>query len=219
MQKNIYLIVGAIVLLAIGVWVIFSGKANTPGSTSKQASRSLSLDSGVKCVRMNAVGDAGTSEGTMYFYKDIVRYDSVINHKELGKRDMHILVTKDKTYVWGSAFQIPGISSGGMVYSNDAEDNPAQMQKEDIEMLKKNNFKVPGMQCEEWTPDQNMLTPPKDIKFSTQEEMMQNMMKGFAPSGAAGFGPMGGMAVPCDTCDKITNQAMKEKCKKQCVSK
>ena len=52
-----------------------------------------------------------------------------------------------------------------------------------------------------------------------QFKMMQNMMKGFAPSGAAGFGPMGGMAVPCDTCDKITNQAMKEKCKKQCVSK
>ena len=220
MKKNIYLALGALLVVVVGGWLFFSGKGSDSGSGSTGLLSALSADSGVKCTRITAMGDAGSSEGTMYFYKDKARYDSVINHKQMGKRDMHILITKDKTYAWGSAFAIPGMTNGGLVFSNEENSDFSPPEIADIEELKKNDFKVPGLNCEKWTPDPNLLNPPKDMQFSSQEEIMQNMMGGFGMPGvgASGAAPgMGAMAVPCSACEEIGDKTMKEKCEKQCI--
>ena len=207
MKKNIYITIGVAIILAIGAfWLLPKFNKNVTRITN------LDLNTGVKCVNVVAMGDAGTSEGVMYFYKDFSRYDSVINHETMGTREMHIITTKDKTYAWGSAFEVPGLISGGLIFDEDAEDAPTEVS--DIEELKKSNFKIPGMKCEKWTPDLDILTPPVDIKFSSQEDLMNNMMQGLMPGGMPNIGIIPGNA--CDMCDKIPNEKAKEECKKEC---
>ena len=211
MKKNIYIAIGIAIILAIGAfWLL-------PKSDDKNTTKvaDLDLNTGVKCVNIVGMGTAGNSESVMYFYKDLSRYDSIMNHQTMGKRDMHIIITKDKTYAWGSAFNVPGLLSGGLVFDNE-EDNDLAPTTElsDMEELKKSNFKIAGMKCEKWTPDLDTLSPPENIKFSSQDDLMTNMMQGLMPGGMPNIGTIPGDT--CDMCDNIPNKTAREECRKQC---
>ena len=222
MNKNILITVGALGVLLLGTYffVIYGKKGSESffGSTPE----------GIKCVQVNAVGDAGSSQGTIYIYKDLSRYDSVIKHKDAGTKEMHILHTKDKTYAWGSIFELPNGASMALVFNND-EEEPEMIPQEDIDIdyLKEHDYKVPGLNCEPWEPDMDLLSPPKDVKFQTQEEMMNSMMQGAMnpmmqgaeANTAPSFVPMGGGmpgALDCSICAQIPDANAKAQCEKQC---
>ncbi len=208
MKKNLMILGGAIILLII-LSAAFSSRSGSGTFVSD-----LSPDRGIKCTKIIAEGDAGSSEGVMYIYKDRVRYDSVMKHQQLGKRDMHVIVTKDKSYAWGSAFSVPGLIEGGLIFDNDSGEGPDLPELKDIEKMKRDGFEIPGMDCQPWNPDEEILTPPKDIKFSSQEDMMQNMMKGLVP-GSMNFGnpvPMDN----CNFCKNIPDEKQRQECQKSC---
>ncbi len=206
------LIVGAIFLLVRG----------TKGEKSKEKEKVLSIsqlsrNKGVKCTQILAEGDAGTGKGTIYMYKDMLRFDLTIKHDEAGVKESHVLEKDGKTYVWGSLFAIPGMKNIGFIYNDEEESENIDMI--DIEELEKNNFVAPGVTCSAWKPDLQKFEIPSSINFMTEDEAMN-------PANFLGTNVQGGepsifpdVKIDCDICRKMIDESAKKQCLADCEEK
>lgn len=212
MKNKIYWAGGILLIIIVGAMMFGGGDSiNQENKNKVDSNLSFNTDTGVKCKNIVGMGTAGKSESTMYFYKDLARYDSVITHKDMGKRDMHMIIMKDKSYVWGSGFTMPGLGNTGLIFNSEEGSDFAPPVASDIEELKKNNFNVPGMDCEEWAADENAFALPKDIKFSTEQELMGGMMqKGMKSDG------MPNVAIPNFDCKEMCKQVMDKRQREEC---
>ena len=202
-MKNIkYVIIGGIIIIGI---VAFSLRGFF-------GSGKLSVNNGVVCV-MDMAGDAGIGKTVYHFYKDKIRYDTTINHMQGGVKEMHAIQTKDKIYVWGNMFHMPGTGNLGFIIPKDDKDGAEMAAGFEPDELVKNSFQMPGMKCTAWEKDENMFELPKNYVFKTQQEAMNQMMQGAlkpkAPSATAGF-------MSCEICKQIPNAEAKKQCEKQC---
>ncbi len=208
MVKRILLGALVFVLVIVGVRSMTgSGEKSQPDTEQK-----VSVNTPLKCTKMMVQGDAGTGEITMYIDGTTYRYDMVMNHKQMGKKEMHAITKDGKTYAWGSALMFPGLSGGvGIITSDD--DTTYTPDVPDVESLKLSG-EMGGMKCEAWNPDSALFDLPEGITFhDIEKEGMAEIMK---EGMAKGIG--GGMfaEVPCSSCKYTQSEEAKEACLKTC---
>ena len=203
-----------IVLGALVLVLVIAGVRSLSGSSKKASQGSeqkVSAHTPLKCTKMMMQGDAGTGELTMYIDGPMYRYDMVLNHKQMGKKEMHGIVKDGKTYAWGSALMIPGLSNGIGIITSEG-DTTYTPDIPDVESLKLSE-KMGGMKCEPWNPDPSMFALPKTITFrDIEKEGMMGIMGNEMAKG------MGGLVagVPCSYCERMDTKPMKEQCLKTC---
>ncbi len=207
MVKRILLGILVLVLAIAGIRSI----SNTGKKNSQHQNQKVNLRTPLKCTKMMVQGDAGTGEITMYIDGSTYRYDMVLNHKQLGKKEMHAITKDGKTYAWGSALMIPGLTEGiGIITSEgDTSYTPGMP---DFESLKASES-VGGMKCEPWNPNPSMFDLPKTIQFRDIEK--EGMMGVVGEEMAKG---MSGMlaGVPCSYCERMDTKPAKDQCLKVC---
>ncbi len=227
MDKKVLLFLGVAVLVLVLSVSYFSFKGGDATDVVKKTVSTLNPERGIVCDKIFAEGDAGRSESKMYFYKNKVRYDSTIYHKEAGTKEMHVINDGKNVYVWGSMFEIPGMGEMAMVMPADKEEDSSFMPQDiqDIEYLREHGYQVPGMDCKAWNPDTAMFEPPKDKKFMTEDEMMGAAMGSFANPKAGPnllnaeasspklFAPA---KMSCDICKEIPDETAKKQCEEAC---
>ncbi len=226
MNKNILIILGAVALVATGIYMFWSSSGTS--DVASKIKSSLDPNKGIVCKQIVAQGDAGSSESTFYVYKDKIRYDSVIKHKDAGVKEMHLIQDNNKTYMWGSALAFPGAGNMGFVM-NEGDEGLNIMQQADFEAIQKGNYNIPGLNCELWNPDEKMFILPNDIKFVSYQDFISNpamMMGGFNMPGAqqGASNPMQGALAPagmpgmsCDLCAQIPDANARKQCEDTCV--
>ncbi len=223
MKNNLFLIGGGIVvfILGVGMFMSFNKKDDVQREVTKTFGN-LSIRDGVKCTQTANVGEDGNSvTSTIYFYKDKLRYDSVMKDKVQGQKDIHSITDGEYTYIWGEGTigsMFGGASNKGMKIKNDEENNYAP--DVNAEELEKENFNAPGLNCEKWSPDSKIFELPKDIEFETMDQMLNASMPQTPPQSTA----TGDAATPqapnmddmCAICDSIPDATAKAECKKSC---
>jgi len=213
MKKNaIFIIIGLIVIG--GIIALASHKKEENGEHSavkKNNFALLDVNHGIKCEQTSAVLDGNAMTTTMYFYKDLFRYDAVMKDKVQGQKDMHSITRDGYTYIWGDGTigsMMGGNQKGKGMKIKEDEDEMAPQAPVDIESLRENNFKVPGLRCEAWN-DTSVFDLPKDIEFQDMASLMNmNTM-------------MNGGGVPtnmdeCSLCEQIPNTEARKECEKSC---
>ena len=205
-------------LVIMGVWLL-SDRDDMPALEDSFLT-GMSVNEGVKCVQTLDVGESGNSlTGTVYLYKDKMRYDSVMADEVQGQKDLHTISDGEYVYMWGkSAFgSMFGTSEQGMKMRVDDETDDYEPDFDAAE-LEASDFNVPGLNCEKWNPDESLFELPDGIEFVTLDEMMspENMdgVAGEVPGGdASGMGGIGDM---CSMCDMIPDEAAREECRQNC---
>ena len=208
--KHISLGILIIVFVVIG---IHSLKKDSQSKTSTTVHQELKLfgPMKLKCTKMMVQGDEGTGEITMYINGSMYRYDMVMNHKEMGKKEMHAITKDGKTYVWGSALMIPGLTNGIGIITSDG-DTTYTPDIPDVESLKLSGD-MGGMKCKPWDPDLEIFELPKTIRF---RDIERDGMMGFMGEEIA-KGMSGMLAgVPCSYCDRMDTKPAKDQCFKTC---
>jgi|GEM_PF-3449855 hypothetical protein len=211
-NKIVIGVVGVLVLLG-AVYMLIGSKGS---SLTNSAIESLNINKGVKCVQILDLGEVNNSiTSTLYFYKNKMRYDTVMANEVQGQKDLHSITDDQFTYVWGegtigSAF---GGANSGIKIANDGKENDYDPDF-DIEELKENNFNVPGLKCEKWFPDEKVFELPAGIDFVSLEEMTSsaNLMQNFETTGSE----LGGAVDVCAMCDIIPDETARAECKKSC---
>ena len=210
MLKRILL--GVFVLVLVIVWVRSMGGGSNEKS-SPSVDQKVDFNKPIKCTKMMIQGDAGTGELTMYINGPMYRYDMVMNHKQMGKREMHAIIKDGKSYVWGTALSIPSFVGGGAFgIITSADDTSYTPNMPDLASLKTSG-NMGGMKCEPWALDQTMFEVPETIKFRDIEK--DGMMGFMGDEMAKG---MGGLVtgVPCSYCERMNTEPMKDQCLKTC---
>jgi len=215
-MKNTTIIGGAVVVVLLTAgYMLFSNNDST-SSLTNSAMEGLNINNGVKCVQTLDVGEDGNSlTSTLYFYKDKMRYDTVMADEVQGQKDMHAITEEEFTYVWGkgaigSAF---GGTNSGIKIANGVEENDYGPDF-DTDELEESDFNVPGLTCEKWAPDMKMFELPAEIEFASMEEMMDpaSLMQDMGASNPE----MHGMGDMCEMCDLIPDEAARAECKESC---
>ncbi len=214
-MKNKKIIIGGAVVAFVFIAGIafFNGGNDKKDTVENVMFGGLNINKGIKCTQTVNVGEEGNSvTNTLYFYKNKMRYDSIMKNEVQGQKDMHSINNGGEyTYVWGKAVFFKDGAKGFKI-KNDEENNeyaPEYTAKD----LEENDYKIPGLTCEKWSPDENMFELPNEVEFMTRNEMMgtavtqpQNLT---APTQTQNM---------CAMCDMIPDATARADCKESCTS-
>ncbi len=215
MQKNILLIVGAIVLLLVVGAVAFmqlgksSSKPSADATVSQQKTDSgesmakgtiqslLSAGKNVSCTYTTGK-DKNVTNGTIYVADKKMRADFTLQGADGKNMDSHMIQDGDYSYFWSSAMP----TGTKMKISALPKVTPApntQTQNADLN-------KEYDMKCSSWSVDGSMFTPPADVKFTDMTDAMMKMQ-------ASPTTKTGGSS-STSPCDQITDPTSKASCVK-----
>ena len=190
-----------IVVIGAGVWFTqhksdggaapHTEVAETPQTESARAVHAsfnelLASKAAQKCT-FSRSDDFAQSTGVSYIAQGVVRTDATITFARTGAISRtSTLVTPDTMYEWdGESGKGMKMSTSMMKSQGDtapkAQDGTASAFK-DINLAQEYDY-----QCEPWTVDQSLLTPPTTVSFTDPSAMMQNMMKGAVTGSDAGM--------------------------------
>ncbi len=208
---NNKIIIGILGLLVLGGFAfMLTGHNAVKGKKEAANIASLNPDAGVKCKYTVAVLGDNTQNSTLYIYKNHFRYDTNLSKETQGQKDLHMIDDGEYSYIWGKGI-IGGLGAGkGFKMKSTRNENADEngiAPDIDIEALKKNNFKAPGMECEPWNPDMDMFKAPNNLTFMDMDKFMGG--------GMMNVGGVG-MQNTCDACDMIPDAKAKAECKKSC---
>ncbi len=174
MQKNILIGLGALVLVVgLGMYFVLSGPGDNSGLLSKTLNKNYK--GGLKCVQHVAMAGLGSMTNTIYMDSQgkRIRFESLSSYNEGMKRETYMIDDGEKTYLWGSGMRFPGTDGpSGMIMDSNAEDNPKEDMPIDLEELRKNDFKAPGVECSPWAVDESMFTPPAEVQFKNMSDFL-----------------------------------------------
>ncbi len=217
-NKKILLIVG-IVILVVVAGVVFSLNSKKGKNINVPISNVLgkNYSGGVKCIQHIVMDDLVVMDNTIYFYKNKTRTDSLTNYNDMPSRETHMISDENLSYMWGSGIEFPGVSGkSGMIISVDDEgEDMSDSIPVDVEDIKDNDYKMPGLECESWKYDSSLFELPKDVEFKDMQSMM--MPSSFEDMTKTS-GANGNVAMPkCeDICSYIPDEQSKQSCLVDC---
>lgn len=132
--------------------------------------------------------------GTAYIAGERVRGDFTIDHED-GTFESHFIHEGTRIYSWT---RTPAGMVALVIDENQNGESGAQESVQPIQVDQRVDYN-----CVAWNADESVFTPPADIEFKTQAELMQGMMMG-----------ADGEAVPaqCPMCNNVSDPAAKEQC-------
>ncbi len=222
-NQKIILAIIALIILGGGAFMLLKAKNNSSEQgkeqnqitqeAKKEAKKIMSLDpnKGIKCEQINDVGENNKLKTVIYFYKNKMRYDVGLAQETQGQKDFHMINDGEYSYMWGKGMLASALGGqeGGLKIKNDDPMNKDMQEDVDVdfEELKKQNYVMPGIKCEQWSPNDDLFQAPAGIEFKDMSNLMSDMTKNRELFNSSD---------PCAMCDMIPDAKTKEECKKSC---
>lgn len=189
---------GIVILLGIaGFMVMNQNKAiQTNTASDKKAENStssslvdlLALGKDYRCTFTYDDGEVKT-DGTVYIASGKIRNDFTTS-SSTGPKETHIIRNGDDNYIWG------GDMESGIKMTMKIEDVAANAQANQyVDLNAKHDY-----DCQAWSVDQSLFTPPSDIKFTDYSSFLPKTT--------------GTQTTGSSPCDQLTDPTSKAACQK-----
>lgn len=177
----------------------------TPPTDTRKSIRDLFATSGnQKCTFSDS---QNSSSGTIYTSSGKMRGDfqTVSKGQTLIS---HMIIVDQISYVWtdgvSQGMKLSAGKIGSLTGTASSSGTVAETNSTPINVEQKVSYG-----CVAWTPDQNLLTLPTNIKFSSLSEIMPQIQANESATGSSGLDTK----AACQACDKLPGSA-REQCKK-----
>lgn len=200
---------GLVLILVTSILLAGCGKQNAgePASQRGEAGEKsiagsikdiLGMGQSLKCV-WNQPQDDKEVKGTMYVSDK--KFRQMVNFPQEDKNiEINTISDGEYIYTWGgfsgnnqgTKFKIEELNK--ITPPPVADEKPA----ENVDLEKKLDYK-----CSPWSADQSMFTPPSDVNFVDQMELMNKATEQLKNAGSD----------ICALCDKAPNEEARQQCK------
>jgi len=210
MNNKLPLIIGALIVAAVGGFLLFSrnggpGESLTGGASPNTLAELMILSENYMCTFQD-VGETGdTTDGTVYVANSGSQFrgNFTSNQANGTAEDTFIIRNDNTTHVWGA-----GMETGVMMTADPAENQglfPETGEGNDSAPVDENE--EIDLSCQRWTVDGSLFVPPGDVEFvdfSAQLEMMNEQMETVEQ-------PTNDQ-VDCSVCDQIPAGQGRDQC-------
>jgi len=222
-MKNLPLIIGAIVILALGVGgYMYMQNGSASGSTDEKkmmgtgngpssgmmSIKDLLTQGGNQMCTFSSSGENGMSEGTTYVSGQNIRTDFSGTSADGQTYEGHSIMDGTYMYTWTSP-QEPGFK---IAMDQDYETMMEEAEEYQAEETTTNNQvdinEKLDYKCSAWNGDSAMFVPPADVEFTDFSEQIKMMQETLQNSSEVD--PSSGMdskAEQCSVCDSLTGEA------------
>jgi len=158
MNKTIWIVVGIVILIALGLYFYMAGSGSpaeipgTVGSTPTSLNQLAALGTPQKCTFADETANV-RSEGVVYVGGGSVRADFASAEGTNTATQGHMIQSGGEVYTW-----VDGMAQGYRMSAQETQGNPDAQKAFDPE-------KRVDYRCESWSPDPSAFTPPANISF------------------------------------------------------
>lgn len=192
MHNAIWYVVGAVAVVVVGVGAYMTmdkapSSTETNATSTSQSEMSLRELAGSQAPQKCTFTSLQNTQGTVYVAGGRVRADfsTSLNGTAITG---HSIVVDNMSYVWMDG------QSQGYKNSFEAIAEPGSATDSGLNPDERVTYS-----CEPWTPDENLLTPPTNITFTSISDVQVK----------AGAGAVG---ASCSQCNQIPDAAAKAQC-------
>ncbi len=205
-EKAMWLVAGILIILAAG-WYIM-GKSNKNAGQIKSNNEAenalqqqngqpmslrelMALGKSQKC-EFNFSADKTQTQSTVYFGKGKMRGDfaATVDGKQMVS---HMINDGSTIYTW-----IDGSSMAFKISAQSAEDKPGQTSDQSNSQSVDVNAKY-NYNCSSWPVNDSLLTPPANITFTDQNELLKQAQEQTVPTSGAS-----GSSAQCAACNSLS---------------